>query len=144
MSSELSHLYQEVIVDHNRQPHNFRKIEGATKTIEGFNPLCGDQLTLYVNLVDGVIEDIAFQGTGCSISKASASIMTTAVKNKKVEDALALFEQVHILLTKGPCDEVKLESMGKLVVLSSVWEFPMRVKCAALAWHALRDSLKVI
>ena len=142
MSAELCNLYQEVIIDHSKRPRNFRKILNATRRVEGFNHLCGDQLTLYVNLVDGVIEDIAFQGTGCAISKASASMMTAALKNKKQEDALSLFEHVHTLLTEGLNDEVQLERMGKLAALSGVWEFPMRVKCAILAWHTLRSALE--
>jgi len=142
MSAELRDLYQEVIIDHSKQPRNFRKLEGATRTAEGFNPLCGDQLTLYVKLADGVIEDIAFQGAGCAISKASASLMTAALKGKKPEEALALFGRVHILLTEGPSATVKPEDVGKLAVLSGVWEFPMRVKCATLAWHTLRSALE--
>ena len=141
MSAALRDLYQEVVIDHAKQPRNFRKLEGATRTAEGFNPLCGDQLTLYVKLADGVIEDIAFQGAGCAISKASASLMTAALKGKKQEEALALFRRVHILLTEGPSGAVKPEEVGKLAALSGVWEFPMRVKCATLAWHTLRDAL---
>ena len=142
MNGELRDLYQEVVVDHSKQPRNFRKVEGATRTAEGFNPLCGDQLTLYVKLVDGVIEDIGFQGTGCAISKASASLMTAALKGKRQEEALALFGRVHVLLTDGPNGEIKPEDVGKLAALSGVWEFPMRVKCATLAWHTLRNALQ--
>jgi nitrogen fixation NifU-like protein len=101
VSSELRDLYQEVVIDHSRHPRNFRKLEDPTSTAEGFNPLCGDQLTLYVNLADGVIEDIAFQGEGCAISKASASLMTAALKGKNQEEALALFGRVHALLAEG-------------------------------------------
>ncbi len=142
MSSDLRGLYQEVVVDHGRHPRNFRELEGATRTAEGVNPLCGDHLTLYVNLVDGQIEDIAFQGVGCAISQASASLMTTALKGKNQEEALALFGRVHTMLTEGPDDEVPPEELGKLAVLSGVWEFPMRVKCATLAWHTLRSALE--
>ena len=142
MNSELRGLYQEVIIDHSKQPRNFRKFEDATGTAEGFNPLCGDHLTIYVKLAGGVIEDIAFQGDGCAISKASASLMTTALKGKKAAEALAMFGQVHTLLTVGPNGEVKPEDVGKLAVLSGVWEFPTRVKCATLAWHALRTALE--
>ena len=141
MNGELRDLYQEVVIDHSKQPRNFRKVEGATRTAEGFNPLCGDQLTLYVKLVDGIIEDIGFQGAGCAISKASASLMTAALKGKKQEEALALFARVHALLTDGPNGEVKPEDVGKLACLSGVSEFPMRVKCATLAWHTLRSAL---
>ena len=142
MNGELADLYQDVVIDHARQPRNFRKVEGATRTAEGFNPLCGDQLTLYVKLTDGVIEDIGFQGSGCAISKASASLMTAALKGKKQDEALALFGRVHVLLTDGPNGEVKPEDVGKLAALSGVWEFPMRVKCATLAWHTLRSALE--
>jgi len=142
MSSDLPGLYQDVVVDHGRHPRNFRELEGATRTAEGVNPLCGDQLTLYVKLVDGQIEDIAFQGVGCAISQASASLMTTALKGKNQEEALALFGRIHAMLTEGPNGEVPPEELGKLAVLSGVWEFPMRVKCATLAWHTLRSALE--
>jgi len=142
MNSELQDLYQEVVIDHSKRPRNFRKIEGATRTAEGFNPLCGDQLTLYVTLANGVIEDIAFQGAGCAISKASASLMTAALKGKTQEEAAELFGRVHAMLTEGLNGEVKLEDVGKLAALSGVWEFPMRVKCASLAWHTLRSALE--
>lgn len=142
MSNELLDLYQEVIVDHSKRPRNFRKLEGATRTGEGFNPLCGDQLTLYVKLADGIIEDIAFQGAGCAISMASASLMTTALKGRKPEEALALFGRVHAMLTEGPHGDLKPEDVGKLAALSGVWEFPVRVKCATLAWHTLRSVLE--
>ncbi len=142
MSSELRDLYQEVVIDHSRHPRNFRKIEDPTSTAEGFNPLCGDQLTLYVKLADGVIEDIAFQGDGCAISKASASLMTAALKGQKQEEALALFGRVHALLTEGPKGEENLEGVGKLAVLSGIWEFPLRVKCATLAWHTMRNTIE--
>jgi len=142
MSSELRDLYQEVVIDHSRHPRNFRKLDDPTSTAEGFNPLCGDQLTLYVKLGDGVIEDIAFRGDGCAISKASASLMTTALKGKSQQEALALFGRVHTLLTEGPKGEVNLEGVGKLAALSGIWEFPLRVKCATLAWHTLRNALE--
>jgi nitrogen fixation NifU-like protein len=142
MSSDLQGLYQDVIVDHGRHPRNFRELDDATRTAEGVNPLCGDHLTLYVKLADGQIEDIAFQGLGCAISQASASLMTTALKGKNREEALALFGRVHVMLTEGPNSEVPPEELGKLAVLSGVWEFPMRVKCATLAWHTLRNALE--
>ncbi len=141
MNSELRELYQEVVVDHGKRPRNFRKVEGA-RAAEGFNPLCGDRLTLYVKLADGVILDIGFQGAGCAISMASASLMTTALKGRKQEEALALVGRVHALLTDGPNGLVKAEDVGKLAVLSGVWEFPMRVKCATLAWHTLRSAIE--
>ena len=142
MNSELRDLYQEVVIDHCKQPRNFRKLGDATATAEGFNPLCGDHLRVYVKLAGGVIEDIAFQGDGCAISKASASLMTAALKGKKEEEALALFGHVHTLLTVGPNGAAKPEDVGKLAVLSGVWEFPTRVKCATLAWHTLRSALQ--
>lgn len=142
MIGELQDLYQEVVIDHSKRPRNFRKVEDATRAVEGYNPLCGDQLTLYVKLVGGVIEDIGFHGEGCAISKASASLMTEALKGKTQEEALALFGRVHSLLTDGPKGEVKPEDVGKLAALSGVWEFPMRVKCATLAWHTLRSALE--
>ena len=142
MNSELRDLYQEVVIDHCKQPRNFRKLEDATGTAEGFNPLCGDHLTVYVKLAGGVIDDIAFQGDGCAISKASASLMTTALKGKNVGEAQALFGRVHTLMTDGPNGAVRPEDVGKLAVLSGVWEFPMRVKCATLAWHTLRSALE--
>jgi nitrogen fixation NifU-like protein len=141
-SDELRDLYQDVIIDHGKRPRNFRKLEDATCTAEGFNPLCGDQLRIYIKLADGVIEDIAFQGAGCAISQASASLMTLAVKGKKPEEALALFARVHALLTEGPNARVTPAELGKLAVLSGVWEFPVRVKCATLAWHTLRSALE--
>ena len=140
--SDLADLYQEVIIDHSRHPRNFRELEDATRTTQGVNPLCGDQLTLYVKLADGRIADIAFQGTGCAISQASASLMTAALKGKKEEEALALFGRVHAMLTEGPDSEADTAELGKLSVLSGVWEFPARVKCATLAWHALRSALE--
>ena len=142
MNSELQDLYQDVVIDHSKRPRNFRKLPDATGSAEGFNPLCGDHLTVYVKLADGVIEDIAFQGDGCAISTASASLMTAALKGKKEAEALALFGHVHTLLTVGPNGEVKPEDAGKLAALSGVWEFPMRVKCATLAWHTLHSALE--
>ena len=140
--SDLADLYQEVIIDHGRRPRNFRELEGATRTVEGVNPLCGDELTLYVKLADGRIADIAFQGTGCAISQASASLMTAALKGKTQDEALALFGRVHAMLTEGPNGEAGSPELGKLTVLSGVWEFPTRVKCATLAWNALRRALE--
>lgn len=141
MSDALRELYQEVIVDHGKRPRNFRRIEAPSHTAQGFNPLCGDQLRLELKLVDGVIEDIAFQGEGCAISQASASLLTLAVKGMRQEQALALFARVHALLTEGPNSQLPAEALGKLAVLAGVWEFPLRVKCATLAWHTLRSAL---
>lgn len=137
--SALSDLYQEVILDHNRRPRNFRVIEPASAAQEGYNPLCGDRLTLYVTIDDGVIADVAFQGSGCAISKASASLMTEAVKGKTVDQARALFDTFHEMITSPP--ESPLPEMGKLAVLSGVRDFPTRVKCAGLAWHTLKAAV---
>lgn len=142
MNFDLRDLYQEVIVDHGKRPRNFRLLEGATHTAEGFNPLCGDELRIYLRLADGVIADIAFQGAGCAISQASASLLTLAVKGQTPEQALALFARVQALLTEGPNAQVEPAELGKLAVLSGVWEFPVRVKCASLAWHTLRGALE--
>ena len=137
--SELTDLYQEVILDHNRRPRNFRTIEQASRTQEGYNPLCGDRLTLYVKL-DGLrISDVSFQGTGCAISKASASLMTEALKGKTVDEARALFERFHEMVTSAP--ETVTPDLGKLSVLVGVREFPTRIKCASLAWHALKAAV---
>jgi nitrogen fixation NifU-like protein len=140
--SDLSELYQEVILDHNRRPRNFHKLEGANRTAEGYNPLCGDQLTVYARLEDEVIRDISFQGSGCAISKASASLMTDSVKGKTKAEAQALFEKVHTMLTRGRDPKLDPSEFGKLAVLSGVCEFPTRVKCASLAWHTLQAALK--
>jgi len=142
LSGDLADLYQEVIIDHGRRPRNFGELEGATGTAEGFNSLCGDQLSVYVKIADGIIADITFQGAGCAISQASASLMTTALKGKMKDEALALFGRIHAMLTEGPNANVHPDEVGKLAVLSGVWEFPMRVKCATLAWHTLRSALE--
>jgi nitrogen fixation NifU-like protein len=137
--SELTDLYQEVILDHNRRPRNFRAMEGASRTQEGYNPLCGDRLTLYVRLDGDRIGDVSFQGTGCAISKASASLMTDAVKGKTVEEARAIFDRFHQMVTSSP--ESAVPEIGKLAVLAGVREFPTRVKCASLAWHTLKAAV---
>ncbi len=140
--SDLRELYQEVILDHNKRPRNFRKLEAATRTAEGYNPLCGDHVTVYLQLEDGVIRDVSFDGSGCAISKASASLMTDSVKGKTAAEAEALFQQVHTMLTGAHQSAVDLDGLGKLAVLSGVWEFPARVKCASLAWHTLHAALR--
>ena len=137
--SELSDLYQEVILDHNRRPHNFRVIDDATAKQEGFNPLCGDRLTLFIALDGDVIKDVAFQGTGCAISKASASLMTDALKGKTVPEARELFEQFHAMITSNP--DTPPVDLGKLSVLAGVREFPTRIKCASLAWHTMKAAV---
>jgi nitrogen fixation NifU-like protein len=142
MNDDLKELYQEVIIEHSKNPRNFRTIENATNSAEGYNPLCGDQLTLTLKLSKNVIEEIGFIGDGCAISKASASLMTSAIKGKKTEEAITLFESVRTLLTLGPESNITSDQVGKLSVLSGVWEFPMRVKCATLAWHTMKNALE--
>jgi nitrogen fixation NifU-like protein len=136
---ELNDLYRDVILDHNRKPRNFGPLEPADASAEGFNPLCGDRLTLRLNLADDTIQDIRFEGQGCAISTASASLMTEAVKGKTRGEALALFERVHNLLTD---DAAGAEDLGKLAALSGVREYPARVKCASLCWHTLASALE--
>jgi nitrogen fixation protein NifU and related proteins len=136
---ELSDLYQEVILDHNKRPRNFRSIENASHHADGYNPLCGDRLSLFVQVDGGIVTDIGFLGAGCAISKASASLMTDAVKGRTVEDARGLFERFHTMVTTPPDRDV--EDMGKLSCLAGVREFPVRVKCASLAWHTLKAAL---
>jgi nitrogen fixation NifU-like protein len=140
--SELSELYQEVILDHNRRPRNFRALEGAGRRAEGFNPLCGDRVTVYLDLKDDVLRDIAFQGSGCAISKASASMMTDSLKGKSRAEVEALFKAFHDLVTGRDGERAGGPDLGKLVVFSGVREFPVRVKCATLAWHTLRAALE--
>ncbi len=142
VSDDITSLYQEVIIEHARKPRNFRELAGATRTVEVVNPLCGDELTLYVQLADGGVADIAFQGSGCAISQASASLMTMAVKGLPQEEALALFGRVHTMLTTESQGDAPPAEVGKLAVLSGVHAYPMRVKCATLAWQALRSALE--
>jgi len=141
--SELRELYQEVILDHNKHPRNFGEIEGADRHAEGYNPLCGDRLTVYLNLEKDVITEVAFQGSGCAISKASASLMTDAVKGKTVAEARLLFDRFHAMITNS-ANENSESQVGKLAVLAGVRDYPMRVKCAILAWHALRAAVDEI
>jgi nitrogen fixation NifU-like protein len=143
--SELDELYQEVILDHNKSPRNFREMEDANRRSQGYNPLCGDHVTVYVNLADGVIRDISFKGSGCAISKASASMMTTELKGKSAAEAEKLFDNVHKMLTgELGVGESELDDLGKLKILSGVCKFPARVKCASLAWHTVNAALKGI
>ena len=130
-------LYQQLIIDHNQNPHNFRELEDASHSAEGHNPLCGDEITVSFIAKDGIIEDIAFMGSGCAISKASASIMTSTLKGMKVEDAKSLFINFHTLATTGESSR----DMGKLAVLAGVHKYPARVKCATLAWHTFNGAL---
>jgi nitrogen fixation NifU-like protein len=138
--ASLSALYQDLILDHNRAPQNFRRMEDANRRVEGMNPLCGDRLTVWLRMEDDVIKDVAFQGSGCAISKASASMMTSAVRGKTREEAEALFERFHRLVTGG-MEQTEAESLGKLAAFSGLSEFPIRVKCASLSWHALKAAL---
>ncbi len=141
MLDDLRDLYQEVVFDHNRNPRNFRKMEDADRTVEGHNPLCGDRITLYLKFDDGRIADVSFQGQGCAISTASASLMTEIVKGKTLEEAEHLFEAFHQIVT-GRDDDLKLEELGKLAVLAGVRQYPSRIKCATLPWHSLEAALK--
>jgi nitrogen fixation NifU-like protein len=139
--SDLTDLYQEVILDHNRRPRNWGALPDATRSAEGYNPLCGDRLTLHVRIDGDRITGVSFEGSGCAISKASASLMTDAVKGRTVGEALELFDRVHEMLTT-PIDRPVDESrVGKLAVLAGVREFPTRVKCASLAWHTLKSAV---
>jgi nitrogen fixation NifU-like protein len=141
MFDDLRDLYQEVIFDHNRNPRNFRVMENADREVEGFNPLCGDRLTLFLKLQGDEITDVSFQGSGCAISTASVSLMTEIVKGKTEAEAEILFKQFHDMTT-GKEENVNLEAIGKLAVLAGVREYPARVKCATLAWHTLDAALK--
>lgn len=136
--SELRELYQQVILDHNRKPRNFRELEHANRTAEGYNPLCGDQVRVSLDVEDDVIRDVAFEGSGCAISRAAASMMTTSLKGKTVAEAEALFERFHSMLTGNGADTAEL---GKLAVFSGVCEFPSRIKCATLPWHTVHAAL---
>ena len=137
--NELQELYREVILDHNRRPRNFGELADADRVIEGVNPLCGDKMTLYVKLADGKVADIRFKGTGCAISVASSSLMTERVKGATVPATLELFEKVHDMLTGAAAEPA--EDLDKLAALGGVREYPARVKCASLGWHALKAAL---
>jgi len=141
MFDDLRDLYQEVIFDHNRNPRNFRVMEDADRKVEGFNPLCGDRLTLFLKMDGDKIIDASFQGSGCAISTASVSLMTEIVKGQTEAEAEALFKLFHEMTT-GKEEQIDLEAIGKLAVLAGVREYPARVKCATLAWHTLDAALK--
>ncbi len=140
MSSDLHDLYQQVIVDHSRRPRNFRAIENADRTVEGYNPLCGDKVTIYLQLEDDLVKDISFLGSGCAISTASASLLTETLKGKTRGEAEALFESFHDLVTGKPPG--RGAPLGKLAAFAGVAEYPTRVKCATLAWHTMRSALE--
>jgi nitrogen fixation NifU-like protein len=140
--ADLGDLYQQVILDHNRKPRNFRVIADANRKQEGYNPLCGDQLVVYLNVDDDVINDVAFQGSGCAISKAAASMMTTAVKGKTRAEAETLFDEFHRMV-RGELDPTtESNHLGRLSIFAGVREFPVRVKCASLSWHTLKAALE--
>jgi nitrogen fixation NifU-like protein len=138
--TDLRELYQEMILDHNRSPRNFREIEEADCCVKGENPLCGDQLTLYLKIKDGVVDDASFQGAGCAISTASASMMTEAITGKTVDQVKEMFSEFHEMVTEGVLHNP--DDLGKLVVFAGVGEYPVRIKCATLAWHALKAGLQ--
>jgi len=141
--SGLRELYQEVILDHSKRPRNFRALPSASHRAEGFNPLCGDRATVFLQVEDGVVKDVSFEGAGCSISTASASMMTDALRGRTVAEAKALFERFHELVTAEPGRAAAVASeLGKLAVFQGVHEFPMRVKCASLAWHTMKAALE--
>jgi len=139
--SELRELYQEVILDHNKNPRNFKKLEQHSHHANGHNPLCGDKLELFLSVEGGVIKDISFVGSGCAISTSSASLMTQFLKGKTVEETRDLFEHFHDLVTGKDLDEDAMDGLGKLAVFAGVQEFPARVKCASLSWHTLMNAI---
>lgn len=140
---DLKDLYQEVIIDHNRSPRNFGKLEDATQVAEGYNPLCGDKLNLYLKTEDSVITDVSFDGSGCAISVASASLMTDTLKGKTIEQAEQLFQNFHnLIIEEEDPDLEQMQALGKLAALAGVKEYPARVKCATLCWHTLHSALQ--
>jgi nitrogen fixation NifU-like protein len=140
--SDLRELYQEVVLDHSRRPRGFGKLEQATHRAQGYNPLCGDQLELELQIDGGRVRDVRFTGKGCAISTASASLLTEAVRGRSLDEAHALFERFHLAVTTPPGDEIDAAALGKLAALTGVREFPMRVKCASLAWHTLEAAVR--
>ena len=139
--TDLRELYQQVILDHNKNPRNFREIANASSRVEGYNPLCGDHYTVFLQVDGDTIKDVSFLGNGCAISKASASVMSSTVKGKSKEDATRLFDSFHKLVT-GDTSGLDAADLGRLAAFSGVSEFPARVKCATLAWHTLRTALE--
>jgi len=139
---EVDLLYQEMILDHNKNPRNFGELEDATHKAVGHNPLCGDHIEIFLKVKDGKVEDVKFKGVGCAISKASASIMTTVLKGKTLDEVKNLFEKFHNVITSKPDEPVNTEELGKLAVFAGVREFPVRVKCATLAWHTLIEAIE--
>jgi nitrogen fixation NifU-like protein len=139
--SDLRELYQQVILDHNKNPRNFHEMADATKRVEGYNPLCGDHYTIFVRVEDDTIREVSFTGNGCAISKASASVMSSTVKGKSKTEAESLFDTFHRLVT-GDASGLSAADLGRLAAFSGVSEFPARVKCATLAWHTLKSALE--
>ncbi len=139
--SELSELYQQVILDHNKKPRNFHKLENANRKAEGYNPLCGDQLNVYLHVEEDQVQDVSFEGSGCAISKASASMMTQAVKGKTKAEAEALFNEFHRMAMGELDEENEPNNLGKLKIFAGVRDFPARVKCATLSWHTMHAAL---
>jgi len=140
--SELSELYQQVILDHNKKPRNFHKLENANRRAEGFNPLCGDQLNVYLHVEDDQVKEVSFEGSGCAISKASASMMTQAVKGKTKAEAENLFNEFHRMAMGELDEENEPNNLGKLTIFAGVRDYPARVKCATLSWHTMRAALE--
>lgn len=141
MDQELRELYQEVILDHNKSPRNYREMEDPTQDAEGYNPLCGDTVHIYLKVNDGIVTDVSFKGSGCAISKASASLMTAEIKGKTKEEAEKIFKNFHDMITGNLGENPDMDKLGKLAVFSGVQEFPVRVKCATLAWHTMNSAL---
>ena len=135
-------LYQQTILEHNRNPRNFKKLEGATHVAEGYNPLCGDHLWVYMKVDGNVIQELAFEGSGCAISKASASMMTTSLKGKTIDEANVLFNEFHKLVIGELKPDTQENHLGKLAVFSGIWQYPSRVKCASLSWHTMHGALE--
>ena len=144
MNEELRALYQEVIIDHGRHPRNFKKLAHPSCSQEGYNPLCGDRLKLYLQIDNNKIIDVSFEGEGCAISMASCSLMTERIKNSSINEALQLFDAFHILVTEPDPPPATCKYLGKLTVLAGVSDYPTRIKCATLAWHALKAALDSI
>ena len=142
MTTDVRSLYQEIILDHNKNPRNFRAMEDATHVVDGYNPLCGDHYTVYLRLKGNTIEDISFTGSGCAISKASASVMTAMTKGKSTAEASVLFTTFHDLVTGVVDPSRRTEELGRLAAFAGVSEFPARVKCASLAWHTMKGALE--
>ena len=142
MTTDVRSLYQEIILDHNKNPRNFRAMEDATRVVDGYNPLCGDHYTVYLKMKGDIVEDISFTGAGCAISKASASVMSAMIKSKPKADALALFDTFHDLVMGVADPAGRIEELGRLAAFAGVSEFPARVKCASLAWHTMKGALE--